>query len=184
MRLGIDIGGTNIKFGVVDNEYEILKKYIIPTQANKGNEQIVADIISKCQEIYGEYAYERIGIGTAGDVDSERGICVKADNLPWENTPIVNILENEVGVKVTVANDATCAICGELCAGAGRRYSDFIMITLGTGVGGGICIEGKPYFGKSGAAGEFGHMIIRPDGRQCGCGRRGGASSSTLLLTH
>lgn len=173
MTLGIDVGGTNIKFGVVDETYKIIKKHTIRTEAEKGDRQIVSNIISKCREIQKEYPFDKIGIGTPGRVNSERGVCIRASNLPWHNTPIVDMLEAELGIKAALANDATCAICGELRAGTGRQYKDFIMITLGTGVGGGICINGRPYFGKNGAAGDFGHMTIKYDGPVCRCGCHG-----------
>ena len=173
MILGIDIGGTNIKFGVVDEAYNIIRKYVIPTEASLGDKKIVSNIIAKCMEIKKDYNFKKIGIGTPGRIDSERGVCVRATNLPWQNTPIADMLEASVGVKVTVANDATCALCGEICAGVGKKYQDFIMITLGTGIGGGICIGGKPYFGVNGAGGEFGHMTVNYTGAKCSCGGRG-----------
>lgn len=173
MILGIDIGGTNIKFGVVNDDYQVIKKYSIPTNVEQGDKRIAADMIEKCKEIYEEYPFENIGIGTPGVVDSENGICVRAANLPYQNTPIAAMLKEALGVPVSVANDATCAVCGELYAGLGKQYRNLIMITLGTGVGGGIIIDGKPYFGKGGAAGEFGHMSIKYDGLPCPCGQVG-----------
>lgn len=173
MILGIDIGGTNIKFGVVNDAYQIIQKYTIPTEVDKGDRKIVSNIISKCREIQKEYLFEKIGIGAPGKVDSEKGIYVRASNLPWQCTPIAAMMKEELGIKVSVANDATCAICGELRAGVGRECQNFIMLTLGTGVGGGICINGKPCFGRNGAAGEFGHMTIKYDGPACRCGGRG-----------
>ena len=173
MILGIDIGGTNIKFGVVDEAYHIVQKYMIPTAVEQGADRIVSDIIEKCKEIKKDCPFEKIGIGTPGKVDSKKGVCVRASHLPWQNTPMADRLETELGVKVCVANDATCAICGEIVAGVGRTYQDFIMITLGTGIGGGICMNGKPCFGVNGAAGEFGHMTINYDGVPCRCGGKG-----------
>ena len=173
MILGIDIGGTNIKFGVVDQDYNIVEKYSIPTEAHKGDVHIVSNIIRKSKAIFQEYPIEKVGIGTPGRVDSVDGICISAVNIPYCNTPIVAMLEKELGVKVSLQNDAVCAIWGELRAGVGRHFKNFIMITLGTGVGGGICIDGKPYLGKTGTAGEFGHMTINYDGILCRCGQRG-----------
>lgn len=171
--LGIDIGGTNIKFGIVDETYRIIKKWSIPTEADKGDEQIVANIIRKGKEIMQEFSFDSVGIGTPGLIDSERGICISAGNLPYNHTPIVAKLKEAINVKVALANDATCALLGEISAGVGKKYHDFIMITLGTGVGGGICIDGKPYWGKNGMAGEFGHMTIQYNGPECRCGRNG-----------
>lgn len=173
LTLGIDIGGTNIKFGVVDQTYHIIKKWSIPTEVNEGDEHIVNNIIEKSKEIMKEFSYNKIGIGTPGLVDSCHGICVNAGNLPYNNTPIVAKLEKAVNVKVALANDATCAMLGEISAGVGRKYKNFIMLTLGTGIGGGICIDGKPYWGKNKMAGEFGHMTIQYNGSLCRCGRKG-----------
>lgn len=173
MFLGIDIGGTNIKFGIVDENYHIHKKYSIVTEKDKGDKHLVEKITEKAKKIKDEFNYDRIGIGTPGMIDSENGVVVWASNLPYNNTPIVEMLEKAVGVPVKLANDATCAVCGELYAGIGQKYEDFLMVTLGTGVGGGIVINRKPYFGKLGGAGEFGHIIINYGGISCGCGEKG-----------
>ena len=173
MVLGIDIGGTNIKFGVAGENYNIIKSYCIPTEKDRGDKYLVNTIIQKAKEIYDEFPYEKIGVGTPGTVDFENGICVKGSNLPYNNTPIKEMIEKELKIESVIANDATCAICGELYAGVGKQYKNFIMLTLGTGVGGGIVIDGKPFFGTDGGAGEFGHIIIDFGGEKCGCGQRG-----------
>lgn len=174
MYLGIDIGGTNIKFGVVREDYSIIKKYMISSEGTKDVEHIVSNIINKCIEIYSEYPYKKIGVGFPGTVDTEHGICVEADNLPFENVPLAEILERNLKVKSVISNDALCALYGEICVGIGKQYQNFIMLTLGTGVGAGICINGKPYVGKNGMAGEVGHMSINYAGELCSnCGNRG-----------
>jgi len=173
MFLGIDIGGTNIKFGVVDENYKLYKKCSIVTVKDKGDKFLTERIIEKAKEIKDEFNYERIGIGTPGMIDSENGTVIWASNLPYNNTPIVEMLEKAISVPVKLANDATCAVCGELYAGIGQKYDDFLMVTLGTGVGGGFVLYGKPYFGKCGGAGEFGHIIIKYGGINCGCGECG-----------
>lgn len=173
MVLGIDIGGTMIKFGVIDSDYRIIHRCAIETLAQEGDIAIVRRMIGKIQELQKEFPLEGIGVGTPGQTDSERGICVRAANLPYHNTPMKEMVEEATGLPMILANDATCAICGELVAGVGREYDDFLMITLGTGVGGGIVLGGKAYFGKEGKAGEFGHMIIERDGLPCPCGQKG-----------
>ena len=122
MILGIDIGGTNIKFGVVDENYKILKGYSIPTGADRTDKEIVSDIITKTKAIQTEYTFERIGIGSPGDLDCKNGICIKAANLPYNNTPIAAMISEATDIPVYLANDATAAVYGELYAGVGKDY--------------------------------------------------------------
>lgn len=173
MILGIDIGGTNVKFGVIDENYRVVKGYSIPTGADRSDIEIVNDIIAQTKKIQEEYSFERIGIGSPGNLDSENGICIHAANLPYHNTPITAMVSEAAGVPAFLANDATAAVYGELYAGAGKNYQNIVMVTLGTGVGGGIAIDGKPYLGQKGGAGEIGHMIIKYDGLPCPCGQVG-----------
>jgi len=171
--LGVDIGGTNIKFGVVNEQYELLETCLVSTEAEKGAEQMVSKIIETAKALQEKYSIEKIGIGTPGTVDYKTGVCVRAANLPYQNTPVAEMVEKALNLPVRLANDATCAVLGELYAGWGRKYRNLIMITLGTGVGGGIIIEGKPYYGANGGAGEFGHLIIEKEGIECRCGQKG-----------
>ena len=171
--LGIDIGGTNTKFGVMDEEYHIVKKDSIPTEAKRTSEEVLDDIIRKAAELCGEYDIEAVGIGVAGRVNSAKGVLERASNLPFSQTPIAEIVGSALGKRTTLANDARAAICGELYAGAGKNYQTFAMMTLGTGVGGGIVINKKMYFGKFGGAGEFGHMTVDQNGIPCRCGQVG-----------
>jgi len=173
MILGVDIGGTDIKFGVVDEAYNIIEKLKIPTIKDEGAERIVDDIIRTAKALQERYPIQTIGIGTPGTVDYEKGICIRSANLPYKNTQMVAPIEAATGLSVSLANDASCAVCGELYAGSGRTYKNLVMVTLGTGVGGGIIIEGKPYFGSRGGAGEFGHLIIDRTGLSCRCGQTG-----------
>ncbi len=173
MFLGIDIGGTNIKLGVIDKNYQILEKYSIAAEKDNGDIHFVQTIAQKAKEIKQKFNFERIGIGTPGTLDAKSGVVVRSANLPYKNTPVVEIIQQELEVPVKIANDAACAICGELYAGIGKRYDNFLMLTLGTGVGGGIVLNGKPYFGSRGRAGEFGHFVISYGGRECGCGQKG-----------
>ena len=173
MYLGIDIGGTNVKFGVIDENYCIVKKYSIPTNAGRDADQVSGDIIRKALEIVAEYSVELIGIGCPGRIDMETGVCISAGNLPFKNYPIRQIIEEAVGIRTWLGNDARCAVCGELYAGAGRECDNFVMITLGTGVGGGVVINKKPYLGRAGGAGEIGHIMVDINGKPCKCGQVG-----------
>ena len=173
MILGIDIGGTGVKFGVVNDDYVILKSCAIPTGAHRNVEAIINDIIETALALHAEYAFDRIGIGSPGDIDSENGVCIRAGNLPYDNTPVSQMISDALHLPVYVANDATAALYGEIYAGAGKNYQNIIMLTLGTGVGGGIAINGQPYLGSKGYGGELGHMIIKHDGLPCPCGLTG-----------
>jgi len=171
--LGIDIGGTTVKFGVVGSGYRLLMTTSIPTCAQQGVEAIISRIIEKAKYLRTVYPFSAVGIGTPGTVDYKNGICVRASNLPYKNTPMASTVSQSLDCPVLLGNDAACAIAGELYAGCGKQYKDFVMITLGTGVGGGIVIDGKPYMGSWGGAGEIGHIILDYDGRLCHCGQRG-----------
>ena len=173
MILGIDIGGTNIKFGVVDEQFHIVHQTSIPTLAQRPGEEIVADIITVCREILVKYPYDRIGIGSPGDLDMKEGIILSCSNLAFRNTPIISMVRKALGMPAYLSKDSTCAVRAELYAGIGKSFRNLIMVTLGTGVGGGIIIGGKIYEGKDGGAGEVGHIIIQEDGLPCGCGQRG-----------
>lgn len=174
MILGIDIGGTNVKFGVCDKDYNIIEKYSIPTVKDKGDLAFVDSIAAKVNEIKKDFDIEKIGIGTPGTVDYEKGICVRAANVPYNDTPVAAILKEKTGIQsIKIANDATCAVNGELYAGYGKEFKHIAMITIGTGIGGGIIIDNKIYSGKTGAAGEFGHFTINYDGLPCPCGQKG-----------
>ena len=173
MTLGIDIGGTNVKLGVIDSDFSVVKKLTLKTGAHLGIDAVVATVLAGARELIEEFPIDGIGLGTPGEIDFERGLLVSSANLPYDNTPIVKILTDAFGIPVRIGNDATCAVIGEAYAGYGREYRNFVMLTLGTGVGGGIVIDGKPYMGKHGAAGELGHVSVRADGELCRCGLRG-----------
>ena len=173
MILGIDIGGTNVKFGVVADDFTLLKTCSIPTRVQRPAEDIISDIIATAKALHTAYPFDRIGVGTPGDVDSKCGVCRIASNLPFKETPIAGMIAEATGLPTTLANDATAALYGELYAGIGKDYQHVVMITLGTGVGGGIALYGKPYVGALGYAGEIGHMVIEHNGLPCPCGLKG-----------
>ena len=190
-RIGIDLGGTNIAAGLVNEEYKIVAKASVPTDAERGAEAIVSDIAELCKKICADNGLTladvvAIGIASPGAIDSAAGVVKYANNLPFRSLPITAMVSEKTGIKdVRVENDANAAAWGEAVAGAAKGSSKSVMITLGTGVGGGIIIDGKVYGGFNGIAGELGHIVIEYNGRPCSCGRRGcweAYSSATGLI--
>ena len=191
-RIGIDLGGTNIAVGLVDDNLKIVKKLSTPTLAKRPAEEIVADMASLCKKLCEEQGIEiseldGIGIAAPGMINSVDGVVEYSNNIPLRKFPIVAILRDMLGtdVAISVANDANAAAWGEACAGAAKGTKNSIMVTLGTGVGGGIILDGKLYTGFNCAAGELGHTVIEVDGVPCSCGRRGCwevYSSATALV--
>ncbi|MBE6600312.1 MAG: ROK family protein [Ruminococcaceae bacterium] len=190
-RIGIDLGGTNIAAGLVNEEYKIVAKLSTPTITERGAEAIVDDIASLCKKICVENGIDiseiaAIGIASPGAIDSANGVVKYANNLPFSYLPITKMVSEKTGVvDVRVENDANAAAWGEAVAGAAKGATHSVMITLGTGVGGGVIIDGKIYSGFNGIAGELGHIVIEHDGKHCSCGRRGcweSYSSATGLI--
>ncbi len=190
-NIGVDLGGTNIAVGIVNENSEIIKKGSVETKAFRDSDEIVKDIASLCKKLCDEEKIaltevRSVGIATPGTALRDIGVVAYANNLPFRNYPIADKLKSFLGVKnVIIANDADAAAYGEAVAGIGKGHKDFIMVTLGTGVGGGIIIEGKLYSGSNFAGGELGHMVIEHDGIQCSCGRKGcweAYSSATAII--
>jgi glucokinase len=192
-RIGIDLGGTNIAVGLVNEEHKIIAKKSTPTLASREAEAIAADMARVCLEICEANGIdikdiENIGIASPGIANPVNGCVEYANNLPFRRFPIVAILSEALGVdrsKIKIANDANAAAWGEAVAGAAKGSANSIMVTLGTGVGGGIIIDNKILVGFNSAAGEIGHIVIEQDGVPCGCGRRGcweSYSSATALI--
>ena len=188
--VGVDLGGTNIAVGIVDENKNILKKGSVPTMANREGELIIKDMAALTERLLkesniplSEVSY--VGIASPGVANSETGVIEYANNLPFRNFPIAALFKRYLPVKeVYVANDANAAALGEALAGASRGSKNSVMITLGTGVGGGVILDGKIYSGFNHAAGELGHIVIKHGGRLCSCGRRGcweAYSSATAL---
>jgi glucokinase-like ROK family protein len=167
-----DIGGTSIKLGIVTDEGEIFDFTEVPTEGKKGGARVIENLISGLQTFEG---YDAIGISTAGQVDREKGSIIYAnDNIPgYTGTQVKDILEKRFKRPVEVENDVNCAALGEGWLGAGKGLSDYLCLTYGTGIGGAIILGGKLYRGIGGSAGEFGHMILHPGGRDCSCGMKG-----------
>ena len=126
MILGVDIGGTTIKFGLVDEKGEIVKKYRIDTPVGQGDTAIVNALIEKIWQIQGEYDFDRIGIGTPGTADYDTGVCIRASNLPYKNTPLGPMVREAIGKPVDLFNDAACAVGAELYVGLGREYKNIL----------------------------------------------------------
>ena len=177
--LGIDLGGTNIAAGIVNENYEIIKKKSTPTLANRDGKLIIKDMAELCRSLIAEcnltlddIAYA--GIATPGTANSDTGVVEYANNLPFKKFPIADLLKEYLGIeKVYIENDANAAAKAEAIAGAARGAKYSVMITLGTGLGGGIILDGKVYSGFNHAGAELGHIVIEKDGKQCTCGRRG-----------
>lgn len=173
--LGIDIGGTKVKLGVVDSEKRItVYDTSVRTRVTAGETAIVEDIIAAAKKIMEEYPIERVGIGSAGRIDRENGIVITAGNLPFRNLPLAKLVSDALGVPAMLDNDGNCAVIGEYLAGVARGKKDVVMITVGTGIGGGVICNGKLLVGKNGRAGELGHTVINIyDPTPCACGLHG-----------
>lgn len=178
--IGIDLGGSNIKVGLCDGMLNIIDKDSIPTHAYRSGEEIVRDMAELTAKLIERNGLktediEYIGIAAPGTVNTKNNCVDYANNLPFKNFPLTYIFKKYLNVeRVYLANDANAAALGESLAGAARGSKSSIMVTLGTGVGGGIVIDGKLFTGGlNDAAGELGHMVIHAGGRQCSCGRRG-----------
>lgn len=189
--IGVDLGGTAIKVGLVSRDGKIIKKVVVDTLANQGP-KIVIEQIKKGIHLVRDNGFINdiagIGIGFPGIVSIEKGTVENPPNLPgWKKVALGEILEKEFQQSTIVENDANAAAVGEFIFGAGKYFSDFIMVTLGTGVGGGIIINNELYRGEIGAAGEFGHITIDYKGYKCNCGSYGCVESyvgNYYLINH
>lgn len=189
-RIGIDMGGTNIKIGLIDKENNILSKASIPTKVGRPYQEIVRDMADTVHALLaGKKLTEKdcvsVGIGCPGTIDFKTGMVVYANNYYWEDIPLAEELKKYIGLPVLVSNDANCAALGEVVAGAAKGCKDAVMITLGTGVGGGVIIDGKVFEGGFAGGTELGHTVIQVNGEPCTCGRRGcleAYASATALI--
>ena len=171
--LGIDIGATKIAAGLVIGD-EVFKSIKLPTQAHMGEKHFIANIF-KVIKIFDNPKIKAIGIGIAGGVDAKKGILVASPNMPqkFKNIPLRQMVSKTFKKEVAIDNDAHCFALAESVYGAGKNYQYVIGVTIGTGVGGGIVINKKIYHGRSGLAGELGHMTIVENGLPCSCGNTG-----------
>lgn len=176
--IGVDLGGTNLRVAAVDEQGCLKEKVTFGTKTIVGRDQVLNDMCNAIRQTTAKYQKQGsllgVGIGVPGIIDMETGMMRESPNLPgWADYPVRVEIEKRMNTPVILENDANCAALGEKWLGAGRHIGDMLMLTLGTGVGGGIVIGGKIHHGMTGMAGEFGHMTVEPDGNQCGCGNRG-----------
>lgn len=189
--IGVDLGGTNIVVGIVDAEGNIISKKSVKTYAQRPFDQIVADMAACVNDLLGSAGIglddiKSIGIGSPGTLDTQTGVMVYANNfLHGTNVPLRDLMRRHIDKPVYLGNDANAAALGEVICGAAKGCKDVVMVTLGTGVGGGIVIDGKIYEGQYSAGAELGHIMLIKDGEKCSCGRYGcweAYASATALV--
>lgn len=174
LAIGVDIGGTKILAGTVTADGEIIASARRPTPRHDADD-VLATVADAVRELVdgADSPISSVGIGVAGLVDRECSRVYFAPNLRWAQVPVRTLLQASTGLPVVVENDGNVAAWGEHRFGAGRGIADMVLVTVGTGIGGGIVIDGHLFRGAHGAAGEIGHLNAVPDGRPCGCGRNG-----------
>ena len=189
-KLGIDLGGTNIVAGVVDENYKIVATGSVKTNCPRPAEEIADDMALAAKTAIENAGLkisdiDAMGVGSPGAIDPVNGVICYANNLDFYDVPIAAMLKERLGTDFYIENDANAAAYGEYIAGAGKGTKNFIAITLGTGVGGGVIIDGKIYSGSNYAGAELGHTVINMDGEVCTCGRQGcweAYASATALI--
>ncbi|MCR8997295.1 ROK family glucokinase [Brevibacillus laterosporus] len=178
MIVGVDIGGTTIKIALLDPNGEIITKTQIPTPVSEGEDAIIGQMTNTIDQLMAEQGFTKeeaygIGIGVPGPVDTDTGFVYEAVNLGIKDTALKAKTEALTGLPTYVENDANSAALGEMWRGAGQGTDNLVAITLGTGIGGGIIIDGKIVHGVKGVGGEIGHVTVNPDGPLCNCGKKG-----------
>lgn len=177
-RIGIDLGGTNIKAGIVDSENRILAKASCPTGAQRPWQAVAEDMIALARSLMDQNGFLHsdcagAGVGCPGTIDAAAGRVVYSNNMKdWENVPLAGYIDGALGLPVKISNDANCAALGECMAGAAKGCANAVLLTLGTGVGGGVVWDGKVFEGGPGGI-ELGHTLLRHGGEPCTCGRKG-----------
>ncbi len=172
MYIGIDVGGSHIRTGLLDEEFNILTSNDVYINKQISTDEIKISLINNIKQIINEDV-KYIGIGFPGTCDIKKKVILKASNINYLKFDLVNILKNEFNIPVYIDNDANCATIGELYKGNLLNVENGILLTIGTGIGSGIIINGKIYRGTSFNAGEFGHMTFNLNGIECGCGKKG-----------
>ena len=178
VAIGIDIGGTSIKGAAVTSEGKVMDVFTLDVKKEYTQDVVVNLLIQAVNEYIENHHFKKeellgIGLGIPGSIDSVKGVVSYSNNLRWRELPIVKMMEKGTGLPVRITNDANAATFGEAKFGAGKEYKNIIMLTLGTGVGGGIVIDGKLYEGNEGKGAEMGHSVLVLDGIKCSCGRNG-----------
>ena len=190
LAIGVDIGGTSIKGAAITSEGKVLDVFSMPVIKGDSQEKVVNDLIKVINDYLKQHQYGKdnilgIGLGIPGSIDTSTGVVTYSNNLCWNELPIQDMVQKGTGLPVRIINDANAATYGEAKFGAGKKYKNLIMLTLGTGIGGGIIINGELYEGNLGKGAELGHVIMKLDGEQCSCGRKGcfeAYASATALI--
>lgn len=190
IAIGVDIGGTSIKGAAITNKGEILDRFSLKMDRLAEPEITFGKLSDEIEKFLKDKPYKNeiagIGLGVPGILDRAKGIVKSSPNMPrWINFKITDLVQKRLNLPVKIVNDASSAVLGEAKFGSGKNYQNIVMITLGTGVGGGIIINGKLYDGMGGTGAQLGHSVIRFNGRQCGCGRKGcleAYASATALI--
>ncbi len=177
-RAGIDLGGTNIKAGIVDENQKILVEDSVPTRVERPYQEIIKDMADLVKNLLNKIhatdaELSGVGVGSPGTVDAANGVVLYSNNFDWDNVPLAAELGKYFTCPIKVSNDANCAALGEVKAGAAREIKNAILITLGTGVGGGVIIDGQVFEGAHAGGAELGHTSLIFGGELCTCGRRG-----------
>ncbi len=172
LTIGVDIGGTKVAAGVVDPDGAIVASALRETPAGDQAEtvEVISEVIA---ELRRSHEVTAIGVGAAAFIDAQRATVLFAPNLAWRDVPLREMIEQRSGLPAVVENDANAAAWGEATFGVARDVDSMVLLTIGTGIGGGIVLDGKLYRGHNGMAAEIGHLTVVPDGRRCGCGNRG-----------
>lgn len=188
--IGVDLGGTNLRIAAVDDKGTLVEKITTGTQVKLGRDAVIDEMVAAIQSLSSKFQHRDhlvgVGIGVPGIIDKRTGMLRESPNLPgWDDYPVRDVIESKLQSPVFLENDANAAALGEAWLGAAKGHQDMAMITLGTGVGGGIVLEGRIWHGMSGMAGELGHITIDPDGPRCNCGNFGCAevfASATAVV--
>ena len=171
LTIGFDVGGTNVRGGVITREGEILASRTVPTSMDA--EQLEADIVGIVNELRADYEVDAVGLALAGFLDPTCEVVRFAPHLPWRHANVRESLSQKLGMHVRLEHDANSAAWGEWCFGAGRGAEDWVFFAVGTGIGATLMTHDTIYRGAFGTAPEFGHIVVVPNGRQCSCGKRG-----------
>ena len=188
--IGVDLGGTNLRIAAISTEGQLLDKITLSVKVALGRDHVIGEMCDAILRLTSKYRdsgkFVGAGIGVPGIIDMETGMMRMSANLPgWSDYPVRDEIERRLGARVFLDNDAKMAAFGEKWLGAGRDTENMVMITLGTGIGGAIILNGKIFYGMNGMAGEFGHVTVEPNGVPCGCGNHGCAeryASATALV--
>jgi len=176
--IGVDLGGTNLRIAAVTDKGELLEKITLGTKVSLGRDHVINDMCDAIRGLSEKYKQTAslcgMGIGVPGIIDMKTGMLRESPNLPgWADYPVRDEIERRLATRVILDNDANVAALGEKWLGAAKEVDDVAMLTLGTGVGGGLVLGGRIWHGMTGMAGEFGHITVEPEGVQCNCGNRG-----------